>query len=96
MYAAASCLQLKGGSQCDIQSSQAAHLAGHNGLDKEAKHCKHGQPARYQRQSVLTADAGNLLLSNTGYCIHKQRIMDALRLWLAHLSTMSAANALVV
>ena len=96
MYAAVSCVELKGSSQSYVQSSEPAHLASHNGLDKEAKHCKHGQPAQHPHQSVLTVDAGNLLLSNTDYCIHKQQMMDALRLWLAHLSTTSAADALVV
>jgi len=57
MYAAVSCLELKGSSQCDVQSSEAAHLASHNGLNKEAKHRKHGQPAQQPHQLVFTVDA---------------------------------------
>lgn len=57
MYAAVSCLELKGSSECDVQLSEAAHLAGHNGLHKESKHCKHGQPTQYPHQSVLTFGA---------------------------------------
>jgi len=56
MYAAVPCLELKG-IQSDVQSSEAAHLASHNGLNKEAKHCKHGQPAQQPHQSVFTVDA---------------------------------------
>jgi len=79
MYAAVSCLELKGSSQSDVQASEAAHLASHNGLDKEAKHCKHGQPAQQPHHLVLTVDAWNLPLSNTHYCIHRQQMLDAAR-----------------